>query len=68
MIVTGLKPSTQYFYQVGDVTDGFSEVLTFISAPATPEAVSVVRPRLCSVPAPIPSIRDFSVTLLFVSL
>lgn len=31
----GLEPNTEYFYQVGDATGGFSDILSFKSAPLT---------------------------------
>lgn len=31
--MTGLEPNTRYYYRVGDKTDGFSEVESFVSPP-----------------------------------
>lgn len=33
-IMTGLSPSTTYYYKVGDATAGFSDVMQFKSSPA----------------------------------
>ena len=35
VLPSGLDPDTEYFYQVGDVLGGFSDVLSFKSAPLT---------------------------------
>ena len=64
VVVTGLKPGTQYFYRVGDATDGFSSVLSFTSAPSYDvTSFSVVRAARGVLPhkalPTLPSLRIF---------
>lgn len=61
VVVTGLKPGTQYFYKVGDATDGFSSVLSFTSAPSYDvTSFSVVRAaRVVLLRLPLPALSSF---------